>query len=301
MPSYPLPRLIAIAKFLNHNKYAPLRSISQHLEEKEFEISQRSLERDFKRLRDKLKIKINYDRAQEGYYIDENSISDLDHVFKIVEYLHSGDLLQTILNKGLKKVNVIDMDSNGELLGADWLDELLKSITNKQNIFITYQSFNQTEPHIFNVSPWMLKFYQGRWYVIGHAENYGLRILGVDRIYEIEISNSKYIKFNGNIRNIFKNQIGINYSDEQPVEVKFLASPTHSQYLHTLKMHHSQKHIGKQKGWELFTLFVTINFELKQQFLLAGKGVKVLSPPTLVKAIKDEIKVMYKYYFRSDT
>ncbi|MBK7035878.1 MAG: WYL domain-containing protein [Bacteroidetes bacterium] len=269
------------------------------MEDLEYEQSQRSLERDFKRLRENLQIKIEYDRACDGYYIAEDSISDLDHVFKITDYLHSGELLQTILSEGLKKINIIDMDSNGELLGADWLDLLLKSITNKQSIVITYQSFNHEDPFSHDVSPWLLKFYQGRWYVVGNTHN-GLRIFGVDRILDIHSSNSKYVKYKANPREIFKNQVGIYYTTEQPVEVRFLATPVHAKYLNTLKMHHSQKYIGKQKEWELYSLFVTINFELTQQFLLAGQRVKVLSPPDLVNRLKGEIKNMYKLYFDSD-
>ena len=296
MPQSPLLRLIAIGKYLKKNKYASLRSINQHLEDLEYTTSQRSIERDFKRLRQNYHINIEYDKSYGGYKIDENSLGFLDDMCRMAEYFQSGELLQTVLDNGLDKVNVIDLDSNGELLGADWLDELFKSISSKKNILITYQSFHQDSPIIHDVSPWLLKFYQGRWYVAGFAYK-GLRIFGVDRILDLKTSATKYERYVGNPRDIFKNQIGIFNAPDAPVEVRFLASPMHAKYLDTLKMHHSQKHLGKQKEWELYTLFVTINFELMQQFLLAGERVKVLSPPGLVKNIKREIKKMYSLYF----
>ena len=79
MPSYPFPRLIAIAHFAKRNKYASLKSINQHLKDLEYEQSQRSMERDFKRLREKLQIKIEYDHACE----QETSIDLLTAIKKV--------------------------------------------------------------------------------------------------------------------------------------------------------------------------------------------------------------------------
>lgn len=294
-----LPRLIAIGRYLKNHKFASLKSINEHLEYLDYTTSQRSIERDFKRLRQDYHINIEYDRSNGGYTIDDSSLGHLNEMCRMAEYFQSGELLQTILDKGLDKVNVIDMDSDGELTGADWLDELFKSISNKKNILITYQSFNHDTPMTHDVSPWLLKYYQGRWYIAGFAYK-GLRIYGIDRIHDLQPSTTKYVAYKGNPRAIFEHQIGIFNTAEAPEEIRFLATPTHAKYLDTLKMHHSQKHLGKQKEWELYSLFVTINFELMQQFLLAGQRVKVLSPKSLVKEIKAEIKKMHSYYFNTD-
>ncbi len=297
--STPLPRLISIGKYLKRHKYASIQKIGDHLESLDFVQSQRSIERDFKRLREDYQINIYYDRSNRGYCIAESSLGYLDDMCRMAEYFQSAEILETILHEGLDKVNVIDLDSNGELLGVEWLDELFNSITNKKNILISYQSFNYDKPFLHDLSPWLLKFYQGRWYVAGKAHN-GLRIFGVDRIHDIKPSESDFEPYKGNPRDIFKNQIGIFYADGDPVEVRFLATPVHAKYLSTLKMHHSQKHLGQENGCELFSIYVTINLELTQQILLAGERLKVLSPPELVDNLKNEIKNMHQHYFDSD-
>lgn len=299
MPQSPLRRLFAIIKYLKSHRFASIKSISSYLEKINYPASQRSIERDFERLRKDYGVSIEYDKANGGYTMEDNSFGYLDEMCLMAEYFQSAELLQTILNKGIDKVNVIDLDSNVELLGADWLDELFKSITNERNMLITYQAFHSDKPNAHDVSPWLLKYYQGRWYVVGFAYK-GLRIFGIDRIQDLAPSTTQYVKYEGNQREIFKNQIGIFISKEPPVEIRFLATPRHAQYLDTLKMHHSQKHLGKQKEWELYSLFVSINPELVQQFLFAGEKVKVLSPPDLVEDMEDAIKKMFQNYFPSD-
>jgi len=299
MPSYPLPRLIAIIRCLSYKKSCGLAAIQFYLENREINVSNRTLERDFKRLRSNFNIDVVYNKNERAYQISQDTELNIKAFCELGEHFQSAKLLSTIMKGGMKDVKVIDLSSNGQLSGTDFLDQLFEAISGRYNLLIAYQAFDKDNAHSFDVSPWLLKFYAGRWYVVGEYEG-NLRILGIDRIVNVERSKTRYHPYKGNPKDIFNNQVGIFYKSGPPVEVRFLATPRHAQYLNTLPMHNSQQHLGVKNKWELFSLKVTINLELVQQFLMAGNRVKVLSPNELVKEMKVEIKKMYDFYFNSD-
>ncbi len=299
MPQTPLPRLLLLANFFSRNPKASLQDIIRYLDRHGFPVSSRTAERDIYRLRTQFRIDIDYDRASNIYTVTQGSIGHLNELCQMQSYYNTAGLLEKILNIGVKGVDVIDMESQGTVKGVNWLDEIFSAISNRKNIELLYKKFDSESEQPHDLSPWLLKYYQGRWYVVGEVEGQ-LRIFGVDRIHGITPSETGYVKCRKDPKAIFKDQIGIFYEDHDPVIVRFLATEMHSKYLTTLPMHVSQEKGPKAGKWVEYTLKVRINFELVQQFLMAGERVKVLEPPDLVSRMKEEIKKMYGYYFDTD-
>jgi len=63
-----------------------------------FEIKERTLERDFERLRDDFGIEILYDNAQKGYHLDADNRLAAQEMLRFVEILAKGEFLSNTLN-----------------------------------------------------------------------------------------------------------------------------------------------------------------------------------------------------------
>lgn len=294
-----LPRPLAVLLYIDRGHYPSKQQILTHLSDRDYEkLSNRSIERDLQRLRVDMGIVIRFDKAKRGYHIpaEENEVAHVQSLLRIGGYFHSNEVLQRALTEGTQNLDFIDLNHRGKLTGEDWMDQLYDAVSKRYNLLVTYQSFDAKQPKPYLLSPWVLKYYQGRWYVAGETKD-GFRIFGVDRILDIEKAKGPFKKCAVPPNEVFSHQIGIYDAMKKPVKVVFKASPKHAQFLRTLPMHHSQKE-GKTlpDKWVEFTLEVSLNFELMQNFLMAGNRVIVLQPKRLIETLKKEISQMHSYY-----
>src|SRR3569832_723439 len=89
---------------------------------------------------------------------------------------------------------VIDFEKNDNLKGLEWIEAIRKAIVAKKTLCITYQSFKAREASTFCFSPYLLKEYRNRWFVLGlsHARHSPLLTLALDRIQTIEEHEDAY-------------------------------------------------------------------------------------------------------------
>lgn len=294
-----LPRPLAVLLYIDRGLYPSKQQILTHLANKDYEkLSNRSIERDLQRLRSDMGVVIRFDQHKKGYYLppEDNELEHVQSLLRIGGYFHSNEVLQRALTQGTQNLDFIDLNHRGKLIGEDWMDLLYDAAAKRRNLLITYQSFDAIRPKSYLLSPWVLKYYQGRWYVAGETKN-GFRIFGVDRIRDIEKAKGPFRKCPVPPTEIFRHQIGIYEAMRKPVKVVFKASPKHAQFLRTLPMHHSQQEVKTLPDqWVEFTLQVSLNFELTQNFLMAGERVVVLQPKKLIDNLKKEIDRMHSYY-----
>jgi predicted DNA-binding transcriptional regulator YafY len=67
-------------------------------------------------------------------------------------------------------------------------------------------------------------------------------------------------------------------------------------YLLTSPIHHSQKLLANNQKLSRFSIQVIPNYELMRELLSYGKELKVISPKSMVKELKQEILQMRKNY-----
>lgn len=87
---------------------------------------------------------------------------------------------------------------------------------------------------------------------------------------------------------------GIN---EFPQEVRFRVNKENTSYVLTKPFHKSQYLVEKEEdGSMVFQIKVVINQELHREILGFGDGIRVLSPPLLVRFIKGKLPAAAKLY-----
>lgn len=181
----------------------------------------------------------------------------------------------------------ISLESNIDLKGIEYLQNISDAINNEQVVEIDYKDFKIEESYKLIFHPYYLKQYNNRWFAFGLNEAAQISTWNVplDRIEKIDFINTKYIPSDTDWYEYFYDIIGVTRLDKEVEEVVLKFTKEQAPYIETKPLHPTQK-----TQWEDNSLIVNINvipnFELNTLILSFGDRVKVLSPISLAKQIK---------------
>ena len=89
---------------------------------------------------------------------------------------------------------VVYIETNNKLKGLNFLGPLFDAIKRKDALIIEYKSFKAKRESRIYISPYILKEYNNRWFVIGVSPQKEVKTLALDRIIEIrKDDNHKYV------------------------------------------------------------------------------------------------------------
>lgn len=269
-------------------KYPSSKIIREHLARHDFEISERTFQRNIEAIRNEFGVEITYDRKQNGYFINEELSIGLDTFLNFLEIVATAELLTESLKEGKEALNYISFEAEGNLRGIEYLKSLLFAVKNHRKILFTHLNFDSGRKKNYKMKPYLLKEYQNRWYIVGLIAGIGqFMAFGIDRIENLEVLTETFVpdkKLNPLIQ--FENIIGISYSPNEPEEIILSFTPLQGQYIKSLPLHKSQQIIEDNELEVVISLNLKANFELIQRILMLGDRVKVLEPEWLVEEIK---------------
>lgn len=188
---------------------------------------------------------------------------------------------------------------------------LFSAISNEQVVELTYRKFLDSTERKVIISPYLLKEYNRRWYIVGGAYDTN-RVLNfaLDRLVEIEFKTGYTFKpCETDLEERFEEIIGVTFNEEVPLtQILFWVSDAIKGYIHTKPIHGSQIHIKGDRADKLHILypqlqsgdFLTIecreNFELIRELTAWGDDLIVLTPVSLRDRIVDRINRMKTRY-----
>jgi predicted DNA-binding transcriptional regulator YafY len=196
--------------------------------------------------------------------------------------------------------SVIDFEKNELLTGIEWLDVLYKAIVSQSAVQLTYQSFKARQASDIIFSPYLLKEYRNRWFILGmKKQDKEVATFALDRIQNIIPLPGEPFRFHKqfNAQTYFSDIVGVtrNVADT-PTHIIFLADHYQAPYIKTKPIHASQQIVEEAKEGVTFSIDVIPNFELERELIGFGEGLKLLSPNNLVRRIKRKVKLMYQVY-----
>lgn len=172
--------------------------------------------------------------------------------------------------------------------GDKWLLMIIEAMKNDKRIELTYQGYGKPEGWHETVSPYCVKLYQRRWYLLAKITKPKLYTLPLDRIKEMQISEESFVmdrKFSA--VDYFNDMYGIFRDDKSRKQrVVLRAFGDEHFYLRDAAIHHSLKEIGRGEGWVDFELNLFTTKELAGYILSRGKRLKVISPKSYAKEIE---------------
>ncbi len=218
----------------------------------------------------------------------ENIITKLEHTVTLQETSHT---------------EVIHFDHSLNEPGQRWLHELYDYIQQENVIEIKYQPFYLDEAYFRLVSPYILKEYDNRWFLICYDHKRDdLRNFALDRLIAVEKKPIRFHRTPGfNPRHYFENIIGVTLpKDEKVEEVCFKVSVDNAKYLLTKPIHSSQRVIKETATHFVFEIKVIPNFELESVLLSLGDQLEVVGPASLRKKLAARIHLMANQYEQID-
>ena len=281
------------ASFEEINEYLESKYQDRGLELDDLKFTKRTFLRDKEAIFEVFGVHIIYKRSTNSYVIDADEIDEYH------EDVFDNLLLVEAYREVKGKKNVMFFEQR-KSRGLHWLNGLVHSITHQKIIALNYTKFWEGVSHQKTLEPYALKEFRNRWYLLANekdGKDFILKTFGLDRISDLEISNSTFKPQKIDIEKYFINSFGIIYSeDEQPEEIILSFDAEQGQYIKTLPMHHSQKVlIDNDKEYRIqLTLFPTYDFE--REVLSHGERVKVISPKSFRDHLQNEVKNMLKNY-----
>ena len=245
---------------------------------------------------------IEYDRKEKSYYYSDRKFSitesplsksdslELKQVIGLLRQFTGFKYLEGIDNI-VHKLELIAYESTGKskqivhleqavtIPGQEWLDKLYTAVKEEQPISIQYRAFEK-KPYITVISPYVLKEYKNRWYLVGlNHEKKQIRTYGLERIKSIKNSLSIYIPSAFDPEQYYNDIIGITLvPNQRKKKIVFEAYGYLIPFLQTQPIHNSQKLIEFDKQKYVYSLDLIPNNELENLFLSYGNTVQIIEP-----------------------
>ncbi|SDG28603.1 Predicted DNA-binding transcriptional regulator YafY, contains an HTH and WYL domains [Dyadobacter soli] len=196
---------------------------------------------------------------------------------------------------------VVDFEKNDHLKGLEHIEVIRRAIISKTALCITYQSFKARQASTFCFSPFLLKEYRNRWFVLGqsHQHHSPLLTLALDRIQTLQEEPSEPYQENTSLdlTTHYNDVIGVTKTaGQRNTEVVFRIHHAHAPYVITKPLHASQKLIGSDAEGKIFSIRVVLNFELERELLGFGDKIKILGPRILKKQIQAQLANALEHY-----
>ncbi len=196
--------------------------------------------------------------------------------------------------------NYIQLESNNQLKGMEYIPKLYQAILNKSALLIEYKSFKAQQSQNSIYYPYLLKEYRNRWFLIVKAKKGGaLFNLALDRIIEFqELPNEPFVVHEGiDFERYYSDLIGVTKNgNDRPHKVILEFDNRNAPYVITKPLHHSQELIAEKEKTTVIRIDVVLNYELEREILGFGECVKVLGPRILAQRIKRRIAAMANLY-----
>lgn len=268
---------------------ASFAELEEHLNDRDINLSPRTLQRDIEELRHELDIKVVYDRAANLYRIDPRG--DQATVAHLLERYRLMELMGVAGRTGKGHAARIVIEGQGRLAGSQHVAALLGAIHDRRVVELTQRVSQDERTKAFRLQPHLLKEYRGRWYVLGLSEKHpGPLAMGLDRVEAVVITGRRFKRTPKDVADLYAHVIGVDVSPGKAVRVLLRVDPLLAEHLKSLPLHPSQQVAKEDKSGVTLSLFVVPNAELLRTIMGWGASVQVLEPKALAKAIRQAHK-----------
>ena len=181
--------------------------------------------------------------------------------------------------------------------GEEYLELIIRAMKTFRKVRIGYKKFN-AEGYVKTVSPYAIKLFSRRWYLLARTEDDLWRIYAFDRILQMEMTEETFeMPVDFSPQEYFAEFYGVLTDHSIPMaHVVIRAYGNVASYLHTLPLHHSQREIAQGEGYKDFSYDIRPTADFVGQLLSQGAGIEVLAPEELRQQVKAKVEENLKRY-----
>lgn len=181
---------------------------------------------------------------------------------------------------------VVYIETNAHLKGLNFLGPLYDFINKQQPLVVKYHSFKSTREIKFHLSPYLLKEFNNRWFLLAYNKpRKELQTLALDRMVSVCADTENEFVENTffDPETYFAEMVGVTRGIHmKPVTVTLKVDADQTPYIETKPILASQYVAKRYKdGSALFKLKVILNRELERVILGYGNHIEVIAPRIL--------------------
>lgn len=185
--------------------------------------------------------------------------------------------------------------------GRQHLSVIIQAMREGRALQMEYQSFKSDSASVALLSPFFLKVFEQRWYVIGPTSEHPKEphTYALDRIHTLSLTDEKFsLPKNFSPEEYFRNTYGIFHSDDKPEIIRLRVKRFLALYLDSLPLHRTQKKIEEESDDEyvVYQLFMTPTIDLVNFLCSRGAAIEVLESAKLRGLVAEEVRKMYEVY-----
>ena len=198
-----------------------------------------------------------------GLYIDCDRKDGYRYFIGNEEVLHEDSVQNWMLSTltvnnlisesmGLQRRIVLEnIPSNGELL-----ERVLRAMNEGKKVTVRYRRYQAKESRTFNLSPYCIKLFRQRWYLLGRFDDGGFAMFSFDRMEDIAATDETFkMDSDFDATEFFGECYGVVIGDgSKPVRVVLRAFGMERYYLRDLPLHHTQRSSNAMSNKTLPTL-----------------------------------------------
>ena len=171
-----------------------------------------------------------------------------------------------------------------------YLERVLQAMKEGRRIIIRYRRYQASEARTFTLSPYCIKLFRQRWYLLGRFDDGGFAMFSFDRMEDITVAEETFkMDRDFDASEFFGECYGVVIGDgSQPVHVVLRAFGMERYYLRDLPLHHTQKEIqaAEEQDFADFELNLRPTTDFKGQLMSRGAWLKVLEPQWLADEMR---------------
>ena len=280
-------------------KYKPTKQeILEYLKNEGFKIDSRTLSRHFAILRDEFGIYLDFIQPGYRYFINEEKSININSTLHLFNISNTALLITKSLRESKETLSHVAFEYEGNQTGIHHLAKILEAIREQKVICIHHKKFGTPGAFNYTFLPYLLKQFQGRWYIIGQTKsNKKWRSFALDRIEKIEKLTKKFVRDESvDIKVFFDNYVGVSFIDKAPEAVQLWVHLEQVKYFETLPLHSSQLEINKDEKGIIYAYHLVPTYEFIQKILKDHCYVKVLKPEWLRNEVVRLLKKAVENY-----
>ena len=181
-------------------------------------------------------------------------------------------------------------------MGLEYLQTIIQGIRRSCRIRLGYRKFG-TEGYEKTVSPYALKLFHQRWYLLARTDTGEMRIYALDRVTKAELTDQSFtMPDDFSPQDYFSEYYGVLTDNTPLARIIVRAYDRTPSYLRTLPLHHSQRELHSTGQYTDFAYHLRPTPDFLGQLLSHGSGLEVMEPEELRQKMRQLIADNLKRY-----
>lgn len=181
--------------------------------------------------------------------------------------------------------------------GLEFLHTIIDAINTNHCLLLGYQKFGQ-EGYEKIVSPYALKLFHQRWYMLAKTQEGTMRLYALDRVQSLSLTDDTFtMPKDFSPQDYFAEYFGVLTDSSVPMaHVVIRAHNWTPNYLRTLPLHQSQRELESTEHYTDFSFDLRPTSDFLAQLLSQGSGIEVLEPQELREKMRELLEESLKRY-----